>query len=94
MRRETGPRESPSREEGLHELREAGPSEAEVLAVARRVLGDEDQLLHALRLERLRLPHEGRDRPRAHEAAHLRDRAERARVVAALGDLKVRIPLR
>ena len=65
--------------------------QAEVLAVARRVLRDQDELRDALRLERPRLRDERVDRAAPLAAAHLRDRAEGAGVVAALADLQVRV---
>ncbi len=61
------------------------------LAVAGRVLRDEDELGDALRLEPLRFPHQRVDAARPLEPPHLWDRAERAGVVAPLGDLEVRV---
>src|ERR1019366_9354432 len=61
---EADPRERGLPKKRLDEPREAGPAEAEILSVARRVLRDEDELPHALRLEALRLPHERFDRAR------------------------------
>ncbi len=93
---EPDPGEPRLAEEPLDELREPGPTEAEVLAVSRRVLGDQHELRDALPLERGRLGDERLDRPAPLLPAHLRDRAERAGVVAALAHFQVRVapPLR
>ena len=53
------------------------------------ILGDEVDLPRSLRLERLRLSHQPLERLGAVLPPHQRDRAERARVVAPLGDLQV-----
>ena len=55
----------------------------------REVLRDEVDLARALQLEQLRLAHDFVERERAVLAAHERDRAERAAVVAAFADLEV-----
>ncbi len=64
-------------------------AEAEVLAVAGGVLGDEDQLADAELLEAPRLGDQRLHRARPEAPAHRRDVAERARVVAPLRDLEV-----
>ena len=64
-------------------------AQAEVEAVARRVLGDQHDLLHTPRGQRPGLRHDVLDRPAAMQAAQRRDDAEGARVVAALADLHV-----
>ncbi len=63
---------------------------ARVPAVAREVLRDQVDLAHAARAERADLGGDVRDRAAALRAAQLGDDAERARPVAALGDLDVR----
>ena len=63
---------------------------AQIAPVERRVLRDQDQLAHAARRERPRLAHDRVDRAAAVVPAQRRDDAERALVVAALGDLDVR----
>ena len=55
----------------------------------REVLRDQVDLARALQLEELRLAHDVIERERAMPAAHERDRAERAAVVAAFADLEV-----
>ena len=72
------------------QMREPAAPEAAIAPPHRRVLRDEDQLFGAAGRERARL---GEDRllgPRAKFSAQLRDDAERARVIAAFGDLQVR----
>ena len=54
-----------------------------------QILRDQIDLLRPLRLELLRFAHEAREGLGAMFAAHQGDRAERARVVAAFGDLEV-----
>ncbi len=74
----------------VQQMREPAAPEAAVASPHRGVLRDEDQLAHAGRRERARL---GEDRllaARAEAAAQLRDDAERARMIAAFGDLQVR----
>ena len=63
---------------------------ADVAAVPREVLGDEHDLGDALLDERAHLGLDRLGRARALLAAERRDGAERARAVAALGDLHVR----
>ena len=53
------------------------------------ILGNEIDFFGALRLELLRLPDEPGQRLGAVFPAHQRNRAERAGVIAALGDLEV-----
>ena len=65
-----------------------------VEAVGGAVLGDDDQFLHAGGGEVLRFFDQHLDRLAAVLAAHLRDRAERAGVVAALADAQVGEALR
>ncbi len=60
-------------------------------AVERGVLRDQQQLLHALRGELVGFLDDRVDRPAAVVAAHLGDDAERALVVAAFGNLHVRV---
>ena len=55
----------------------------------REILRDEIDLARALRLEQLRLANDLVERERAMLAAHERNRAERAAVVAAFADLEV-----
>src|SRR6185437_16478845 len=55
----------------------------------REVLRDEVYLARALELEQLRLAHDFIERERAMLAAHERDRAERASVIAPLAHLEV-----
>ena len=62
----------------------------QVVPVGGEVLRDQVQLLHAAVREALAPRRRCRDGPRALRAAQLGDDAERARVVAALGDLQVR----
>ena len=54
-----------------------------------QILRDQIDLLRALRFELLCLTHKPHQRFGAVLAAHQRDGAERARVVAAFGDLEV-----
>ena len=61
----------------------------EIHAVGARVLGYHQQLLHARFHQGFRLPHHLADRPAHQIAAQGRDDAERAAVIAALGDLQV-----
>ncbi len=68
--------------------------QAEVFAVAGGVLADERDLAHAASRQALRLGHHRLEAPRAELAPQLRDDAERARMIAALGDLDVRRPAR
>src|SRR5439155_8525411 len=79
------------REQPIYEARESRASHAQVLPIARGVLGDQDELGNALCLDRLRLRDERRHGAAALPAAHLRDRAEGAGIVAALPDLQVRV---
>ena len=88
-RRGSGSTGTTSRGGASDERREALAAEADVLAVAGRVLRDQDELGDSLRLERARLADERLDGAGALEAAHLRNGAEGARVVAPLGDLQV-----
>ena len=85
------PRKGRPGEQRLDEARQPVAPRAEVLAVARRVLRDQDELRDALRLEAPRLGDERLDRAAPLEAPHLRNRAEGARVVAPLADLEVRV---
>src|SRR5262245_35652774 len=55
----------------------------------RQVLGDEIDLARTLELEQLCLPHDIRQRERTMLAAHQRNRAERAPVIAPFTDLEV-----
>ena len=63
---------------------------AEVLAVRRRVLADEEQLAHALLPQPARLGDDVGGPARDERPAEHRDRAERAPPVAAAGDLQRR----
>ena len=63
----------------------------EVGAVRARVLRDHQQFLHAGLHQALGLEHHLADRAAREVAAHRRDDAERAAVIAALGNLEVRI---
>ena len=67
------------------------PVAGEIAAIGQRVLGDEDGLLDPARGEPLHLGDHVPDGAAAVAAAELRDRAERAAHVAALGDLHVGI---
>ena len=60
-------------------------------AVQRGVLGNEDELAHAARGQRFCLPHDGIVGTAAVMTAQRRNDAEGTRVVAALGDLHVRV---
>src|SRR5207253_11282390 len=77
-------------DERLDELRQP-LLDADILAVARRVLGHEAELLDALRFELLRLAHQRVDPAAAELAAHLRDRAERARIRATFADFEISV---
>ena len=66
----------------------------DITAVGARVLGNHQQLLDAAARERLRFAHDVIERPAAQAAAQRRDDAETATVVAALGDLQIRIVAR
>ena len=70
----------------LHQPRFA----VQVHAVVGRVLGDDHQFAHAVGRQLAGLGDDLFDRLGGVLAAHLRDRAERAEPVAALGDLQVR----
>ena len=70
------------------------PRAVEILAIAAGVLRDDDQFLHAVLGERLRLGDQFLHLPAAVMAAQLRNDAERAIVVTALGDLEIGILLR
>ena len=72
--------------EQVRELRTAAPQVAPEMA---QVLRDEVDLLRPLGLQRLRLAHQPLERLGAVLAAHQRDRAERAGVIAPFGDLEV-----
>src|SRR3954470_5680282 len=74
--------------EFTHEVRECVLL-AEVFAVTRRVLRDEYQLLDASFGQTLRLGHDRAEAAASEVAAHLRNEAEGARAVAALGNLDV-----
>ena len=87
---ETDPAEVGLGEQRLDQAREA-VRDADVLAEARGVLRDEIQLLDAGVLKLLRLADDGVDAARAELAAHLRNRAERARIRAPLADFDVRV---
>src|SRR4029078_4343711 len=67
---------------------------AEIVAVERRVLRDEQQLLHAARAELLGLADDLVSRARRVLAAKARDDAEGTGVITALRDLHVRVMLR
>jgi hypothetical protein len=82
-------------EPGLDRL--PAPGDAAILqvaAVGAGVLGDHQQFLHAAAHQRLGLFHHLVERPAGELAAQVRDDAEAALVVAALGDLQVRIVAR
>ena len=78
-------------EERLHELRQP-VRQPEVRAVARGVLGNEAQFFDALLLQRLRFADQRFDRSRTELAAHLRNRAERARIRASFRDFQICVP--
>src|SRR4051794_36084124 len=59
----------------------------EVFAVSRRILGDQDDLFYSLFRELTGLFDDRSETARPEAATHRRDRAERARAVAALGYL-------
>ena len=67
---------------------------AEVHAIGGRVLGDDQEFLHAGFRQRLRLTQHLTHRPRCQLAAQARNHAEGAAVVAALGDLEVSVMAR
>ena len=67
---------------------------ANVDAVGTGVLADDQQLLHAGIEQALRFGQHVADRPRHQVAAHRRNDAERAAVVAAFADLQVRVVAR
>ena len=81
-------------EQRLHQPQQAVAAQPEVLAVARGVLRHQAELLDAGRFELARLLHQALDGAAAEAAAPERDRAEGARVVAALGDLEVGVARR
>ena len=62
----------------------------QIHAVVGRVLADEIDLLHALRDQRAHFRQHGSRRAAAMPAAHLRDDAEAAGMIAALRDLEIR----
>ena len=76
-----------------HELRQA-VFDAEILAVRRGVLADQIDLANALREQARRFHDHRLEAPAAELAAILRDHAERAGMVAALGDLDVGVMAR
>ena len=63
-------------------------------AVGRGVLGDDEQLLYPGGDESFRLAQHVRGRPRDEVAAQLRDDAEGAAIVAALGNLQIGVVAR
>ena len=67
---------------------------ADVDAVRARVLRHDAQLLHAGAQQPLRFGHHLAERPRHEIAAHRRNDAERAAVIAALADLEIRVMAR
>ena len=76
----------------LHQrLEQLGQREAvaAIAPIVREILRDEIHLARALRLEQLRLAHHLVERERAMLAAHERNRAERAAVVAPFAHLEV-----
>ena len=91
---EADPGESRLRRERFDETGQAAAAHPEVLAVTRRVLGDEHQLRDALRFERRGLGDQRIDRSAALHSPHLGNRAERAGVVAPLAHFEIRIPRR
>ena len=74
----------------IHLLPRAGFLLPQVHAVVGCVLRDEIDLLYAFGHERANFRHDAFDRPRTMPPAHLRDHAERARMIAALGDFRER----
>ena len=74
---------------GIHELGRAGFFFPEIHSVIGRVLADEVELLHAFRDQIFDFSDNAMDRAGAMFAAHLRDDAKRARMIAALGDFHV-----
>ncbi len=92
---EADPLETGRRQQRLRQPRESMLAVVQILAVARRVLGDQAELADALRPRARRASFDqARDRPAAEASAPERNRAEGARVVAAFGDLEVGIAAR
>ena len=85
---EAQPLEAGQHGEGVEQGSEA-VGQAEILAVAGGVLADKGELANALRDQVLCLGEDGSQTTRAELAAQLRDDAEAAGVIAALGDLDV-----
>ena len=87
------PVDAVDRAERAQQLRERlaiRSGDARVMPVAREVLRDQVDLAHAGRAERAGLGDDVVELPATLRAAQLRDDAERARPIAALGDLDVR----
>ena len=82
------PRDRRLAHERLEQLRQR-EAVATIAAVVREVLRDEIHLARALRLEQLRFAHDLVERERAVLAAHERNRAERAAVIAPFADLEI-----
>ena len=78
-----------SGEQRLEEVGQRGRASPRIPAVVPQVLRHQVDLLRPLRLEQLRLAHQALQRLGAVFPPHQRDGAERARVIAALGDLQV-----
>ena len=75
--------------QALEQPREAAAAQAAIAAPHRRVLRDQDQLFGASGGERARFCEDRLLAAAAEGAAQLRDDAERARMVAAFGDLQI-----
>ena len=97
------PHPDAERAERAHEIRElrvfraACPESravSEIRAVGAGVLRDDQQFLDAGLHQALRLLHDLADRPAREIAAHRRDDAEAAAVIAALGDLQIGVVAR
>ncbi len=78
------------RAQQVREQRGAGVLAPQITTVPGRVLRHDVELPHAGRRQPLRLAHELLEGLGAMQAAHQRDRAERARVVAPFADLEIR----
>src|SRR5688572_4419011 len=76
-------------QQSLEELGQFRAPNSQIPAPVSEILGDEIDLLGTLSLELLRFLNQPSERLRAMLAAHQRDRAERAGVIAPLGNLQI-----
>ncbi len=87
--KETHPQQVFDLRQSLKQLRQA-VAQAQIFAVRSRVLSNQSNLACARGREILRFAHDGFKSSAAERAAQLRNDAERAGMIAALGDLDVR----